>query len=51
MVDGVITLHYTTAGADAGRHLVIKKMRTIKHSENIHQIVFEKGSGMKVLKA
>jgi len=51
MVDGVLTLHYTLAGPDAGRHLLIKKMRTVRHSENIHQITFENGIGVKVLKA
>lgn len=51
MSDGVIRLNYFTSGADAGRHMVIKKMRSVSHSENIHQIVFERGAGIKVLKA
>ncbi|MBD3388321.1 MAG: hypothetical protein GF416_04525 [Candidatus Altiarchaeales archaeon] len=46
MVDGVITLDYVTAGADAGRHLVIQKMRGTKHSENIHMIDIEQGKGV-----
>lgn len=48
MVDGVISLHYTTGGADAGRHLVIKKMRSTKHDENINTIEFVRGEGIKV---
>ncbi|MBM3309448.1 MAG: ATPase [Candidatus Altiarchaeales archaeon] len=51
MVDGVIILHYTTAGPDAGRHLTVKKMRMVRHSEHIHQIAFETRIGVKVLKA
>jgi KaiC/GvpD/RAD55 family RecA-like ATPase len=49
MSDGIITLDYETKGADAGRHLTIRKMRMVSHSENIHQIVFERGVGVKVL--
>jgi KaiC/GvpD/RAD55 family RecA-like ATPase len=48
VVDGVITLHYTVSGPDAGRHLIIKKMRNTKHSENIHTIEFAKGEGIRV---
>lgn len=49
--DGVIALDYFSTGADAGRHLTIKKMRTVNHSQNIHQIAFERGVGVRVLKA
>ncbi|MFH1054655.1 MAG: ATPase domain-containing protein [Candidatus Altiarchaeota archaeon] len=48
MVDGVITLHYNTTGPDAGRHLIIKKMRNTKHNENINTIEFVKGKGIKI---
>ncbi|MFH1403358.1 MAG: ATPase domain-containing protein [Candidatus Altiarchaeota archaeon] len=49
VVDGVITLRYATAGPDAGRTLVINKMRRTGHSENIHTIKFNKGVGIEVL--
>lgn len=48
VVDGVITLNYNVSGPDAGRHLIIKKMRNTKHSENIHTIEFVKGEGIRV---
>jgi KaiC/GvpD/RAD55 family RecA-like ATPase len=48
MVDGVITLHYNVAGPDAGRHLIIRKMRSTKHNENINSIELVKGDGMRV---
>jgi len=48
MVDGVITLHYSNVGPDAGRHMTIKKMRTTKHSENIHTIEFRPGEGIRI---
>ncbi len=48
MVDGVITLHYNAVGPDAGRHLIIKKMRSTKHNENINTIEFVEGTGVKV---
>ncbi len=48
MVDGVITLHYKNVGPDAGRTLIIKKMRSTKHSENINMIEFNRGQGVKV---
>ena len=51
MVDGVITLHYDMTGPDTGRNLIIKKMRTVSHNENINPIVFERGTGIKILKA
>jgi KaiC/GvpD/RAD55 family RecA-like ATPase len=49
MVDGVITLHYQHVGPDAGRHLVIKKMRSTGHSENIHTMEFVPGKGIRIL--
>ncbi len=51
IVDGVIKLNYTTAGPDAGRSLVIQKMRGTRHSENIHPIRFNKEYGIEVLGA
>jgi KaiC/GvpD/RAD55 family RecA-like ATPase len=48
MVDGVITLHYKTAGPDMGRQLIIKKMRSTSHNENISMIEFVKGDGVRV---
>ena len=48
MVDGVIILNYSPAGPDAGRHLIIKKMRSTKHNENINTIEFMPGKGIKV---
>jgi KaiC/GvpD/RAD55 family RecA-like ATPase len=49
MVDGVITLHYKAVGPDSGRHLIIKKMRCTKHSENINMIEFKRGTGVRVV--
>lgn len=46
VVDGVITLHYSAAGADAGRTLTIEKMRGTPHSENIHTVKFKEGVGI-----
>lgn len=51
IVDGVVRLHYTTTGPDAGRNLVIEKMRGTRHSENIHPIRFKEGEGIEVLGA
>ena len=48
IMDGVITLHYETTGADIGRHMVIGKMRSTAHSENIHTIRFVKGKGIEI---
>ena len=48
MVDGVITLNYRTAGPDAGRHLIIKKMRDTKHSENINTVEIIPGKGIRI---
>ncbi|MFH0861350.1 MAG: ATPase domain-containing protein [Candidatus Altiarchaeota archaeon] len=48
VVDGVITLHYSAAGPDAGRTLTIEKMRGTPHSENIHSIKFKEGVGIYV---
>jgi len=41
-------LKYVSIGPQAGRSLLIKKMRRTKHSEEIHPIVIGKG-GIKVL--
>ncbi|MFH1297371.1 MAG: ATPase domain-containing protein [Bacteroidota bacterium] len=46
VVDGVITLHYSAAGPDAGRTLTIEKMRGTAHSENIHSVKFKPGEGI-----
>ena len=51
MVDGVITLNYAMAGPNAGRYLMINKMRSTKHSEDIHTIKFKKGTGLQVLES
>jgi KaiC/GvpD/RAD55 family RecA-like ATPase len=48
IVDGVITLHYNVFGPDPGRHLVIKKMRSTEHGQNINTIEFNKGRGIRV---
>lgn len=48
IVDGVIVLEYKTSGPDAGRNLMIQKMRGTKHSENIHPIEFVEGVGIEV---
>ncbi|HHQ45335.1 MAG TPA: ATPase [Candidatus Altiarchaeales archaeon] len=49
MVDGVISLKYQNVGPDSGRHLMVKKMRSTGHSENIHTIEFVPGTGIKIL--
>ena len=36
--DGVIVLHYLGIGTQSTRHLLIRKMRATKHSEEIHPI-------------
>jgi len=51
VVDGVIFLRYEVSGADAGRTLIIQKMRGSKHSEHIHPIEFKKGVGIRVMSA
>lgn len=43
LVDGVITLQYVMIGIESSRHLMIRKMRTTAHSENIHPIEFKNG--------
>ncbi|MFC2163037.1 ATPase domain-containing protein [Candidatus Altiarchaeota archaeon] len=48
MADGVITLHYKPFGPDAGRHLIVKKMRSTRHSENINMMEFVEGTGIKI---
>jgi len=49
VVDGVVTLHYKTFGPDAGRLITIDKMRRTHHSEDIHIIKFERGTGLRVV--
>lgn len=48
VVDGVINLRYNPSGPDAGRTLVIQKMRGTHHSENIHPFTFKPGVGIQV---
>lgn len=48
IADGVLSLNFNVSGPDAGRHLVIKKMRGTRHSENIHTIEFIRGEGIRV---
>jgi len=49
MVDGVIKLDYKPSGPTGGRHLVVNKMRSTSHSENIHTIELIEGKGMCVM--
>jgi len=49
LADGVITLQYVMSGIDTGRNLMIRKLRSTTHSENIHPIEFKKGTGFSVL--
>jgi KaiC/GvpD/RAD55 family RecA-like ATPase len=49
LVDGIITMHYTSTGSLPGRHIMIRKMRATKHSEMIHPIEFVDGHGISVL--
>ncbi len=49
VVDGVVSLYYTTVGPDAGRTLVIDKMRRTSHSEDIHTLKFVEGYGLEVV--
>lgn len=48
MVDGVVTLHFPEE-RDLGRHLIIEKMRSTAHSEQIHGIKIVRGTGIEVL--
>jgi len=48
LCDGLISLHYVLVGPDAGRSLMIHKMRATKHSENVHPVEIIE-NGMKVL--
>ena len=48
VVDGVLNLSYHPSGPDAGRNLVIQKMRGTHHSENIHPFNFKAGAGIEV---
>lgn len=49
--DGVILLRYQPSGPDAGRTLIIQKMRGTKHSGNIHPFNFTEGVGVEVMEA
>ncbi|MFH1722596.1 MAG: ATPase domain-containing protein [Candidatus Altiarchaeota archaeon] len=49
--DGAITLHYRASGPDAGRFLLVNKMRATSHKEGIHPIRFKEGMGIEVLEA
>jgi KaiC/GvpD/RAD55 family RecA-like ATPase len=49
LVDGIITMHYTSTGSLPGRHIMIRKMRATKHSEMIHPIEFADGRGISVM--
>ena len=51
VVDGVVVLYYSSIGAEAGRSLIIRKMRATKHSEDVHPIRFEEGIGIRVFEA
>ena len=51
IVDGVIALRYVTTGPDAGRNLVVHKMRGTNIKEGIHPIRFVPGQGIEVLEA
>ena len=46
--DGAIILKYIISGPDAGRNLIIQKMRGTKHSEHIHPTSFKQGYGIVV---
>ena len=48
VADGVILLKFTPIGAQAGRHMFIRKMRRTKHSEDMHPLQIAKG-GIKIL--
>lgn len=49
VVDGVIVLNYVTFGAESGRSLVVRKMRTTAHSENVNPFSIEAGKGIKIV--
>jgi len=51
VTDGAITLHYTSLGTEAGRSLIIRKMRGTKHSEDVHPIAFTENIGIEVKKS
>ena len=51
VVDGVIILYYISIGTEAGRSLIVRKMRATKHSEDVHPIRFEEGTGIRGLRA
>lgn len=49
VVDGVVVMYYAPLGTEAGRSLLVRKMRSTKHSEDIHPIVIEDKIGIRVL--
>lgn len=49
LADGVIILQYIMSGVDTGRNLMIRKVRSTAHSENIHPMEFRKGVGLTLL--
>lgn len=51
IADGAVTLHYKATGPDAGRYLIVNKMRATDHKEGIHPLKFIEGSGVEVLEA
>jgi KaiC/GvpD/RAD55 family RecA-like ATPase len=46
LVDNVILLYYVNFGTQAGRSLVIKKMRLTAHSEEVHPIKIDSKKGI-----
>jgi len=51
ITDGAITLHYKAVGPDAGRFLLVNKMRATSHKEGIHPLKFVEGEGIEVQEA
>jgi KaiC/GvpD/RAD55 family RecA-like ATPase len=49
LVDGLIILSYMVVGGEYSRNLMIQKLRSTKHSENIHPIEIREGIGLRVL--
>ncbi|MBN2518506.1 MAG: AAA family ATPase [Candidatus Altiarchaeota archaeon] len=50
VVDGVITLHLESLGAQSSRTLIIHKMRLTKHNEAINSFEIVSGKGISVIK-
>jgi len=51
VADGVIVLNYITSGPDAGRNMIIQKMRGTRHSDHIHPLTFKEGVGIEVMES